>query len=127
MPETEVVFYCDADGTAPVLEWLDGLAQNEPRAFDKCRHVITLLQGMGHQLRRPHADMLRDGILELRTRVGRVNYRLLYFFHGRGVAILAHGLTKEAEVPSTEIDRAVKRRLVFEADPERHTYKEAEQ
>ena len=42
----------------------------------------------GHELRRPEADFLRDGI-----------YELLYFFHGQNVAVLAHGLTKEAEAP----------------------------
>jgi hypothetical protein len=34
----------------------------------------------GHELRRPYADYLRAGVHELRARVGRVNYRILYFF-----------------------------------------------
>jgi hypothetical protein len=34
-------------------------------------------------LRRPHADYLEDGIYELRWRNGTVQYRILYFFHGR--------------------------------------------
>jgi phage-related protein len=67
------------------------------------------------------ADTLRNGIHELRARSGRVNYRLLYFFHGRMVAILAHSLTKEAAVPDADIDRAVARKRVFEDDPETHT------
>jgi phage-related protein len=67
---------------------------------------------------------LRDGIYELRAKRGHVNYRLLYFFHGRQVAIVAHALTKEDVVPPADIDRALRRKHAFEADPNRHTYKE---
>jgi phage-related protein len=80
---------------------------------------------MGHELRRPIADTLRDGIYELRARRGHVNYRLLYFFHGKNVAILAHALTKEAEVPDVEIERAIARKRALENDPEAHIAEEA--
>ena len=93
-------------------------------AFAKCAAVIERLEEAGHELRRPTADLLRDGVYELRARKGRVNYRLLYFFHGRNVAIVAHGLTKEAAVPRADIDCALARKRAFEADPERHTYRE---
>jgi phage-related protein len=69
----------------------------------------------GHELRRPLADFLREGIHELRIRKGRVNYRILYFFHGRNVAILAHALTKEDEVPKADIERSIRRKKAFEA------------
>ena len=39
-------------------------------------------------------DLLRNGIYELRAKVGTVNYRVLYFFCGSNVACLSHGLTK---------------------------------
>lgn len=71
----------------------------------KCLHRIERLKEMGHMLRRPEADFLRDGIYELRVRHLNVNYRLLYFFHGQAISIISHGLTKEAEVPLKEIDR----------------------
>ncbi len=67
--------------------------------------------------------MLRDGIYELRAKKGHVQYRLLYFFHGRNIAILAHGLTKEDRVPPVDIERAIKRKKLFEANPKAHTYK----
>lgn len=124
MPQTEVRFYCEADGSAPVLEWLDGLAASDRKAYLKCREVIDRLERFGHELRRPTADLLEDGIYELRARVGRVNYRVLYFFHGRGVALLAHGLTKEREVPRADLRRARDRKEKFEANPTRHTYRE---
>jgi phage-related protein len=81
---------------------------------------IRLLAALGHELRRPHADVLSDGIWELRVRVGRVNYRLLYFFHGKDVAIVAHGLTKEAGVPDADIERAIERRARYVKKPEAH-------
>jgi phage-related protein len=124
VPETEVVFYCEADETAPVLEWLDELHRSDRRAYNKCLAVIERLAQLGHELRRPAADLLRDDIYELRARVGRVNYRLLYFFHGREVAVLAHGLTKERAIPKTDLETAIKRKKLFKADPATHTHEE---
>ena len=97
MPPTHVVFYRDDDGAAPCLEWFGDLPG---KAQDKCRVRLERLQALGHELRRPEADYLRDGIYELRVRLGTVNYRMLYFFHGRIVAVVAHGLVKEREVPA---------------------------
>ena len=79
------------------------------------------LAELGHELRRPEADLLRDGIYELRARLGTVNYRILYFFHGRNVAVLAHAITKENEIPVVEINRAVARKRTFIASPAAHT------
>jgi phage-related protein len=124
MPQTNVLFYCEADQSVPVLDWLDELHRSDRRAYNKCLAVIDPLAQFGHELRRPTADLLRDGIYELRTRIGHVNYRLLYFFHGRNVAVLAHSLTKEREIPKSDLDTAIKRRKRFEADPKKHTHRE---
>jgi hypothetical protein len=75
----------------------------------------------GHTLRRPTSAPLRDDIHELRFKVRKVNYRVLYFFAGAGVAVIAHGCTKEGEVDDRDIDRAVARRKQFEANPALHT------
>jgi phage-related protein len=72
----------------------------------------------------PEADYLRDDIYELRVRHRSVNYRMLYFFHGKIAAVLSHGLKKEKSVPPKEIDLAVKRKTKFAADPERHTFEQ---
>ena len=121
MPKTTVVFYQDDSATVPVLDWLDSLPT---KALDKCRVRIERLRDMGHELRRPEADFLRDGIYELRVRLGTTNYRMLYFFHGQIAAVLAHGLVKEGEVPHRDIELTIRRKQNFERDPERHTYKE---
>jgi hypothetical protein len=122
MPETRVVFYQEADGEAPVVDWLQELLESNERAWSNCRARIEMLAQFGHELRRPAADYLRDGIYELRAKQGHVQYRLLYFFHGRQVAILAHALTKEDVVLNTDIERAIKRKRLFESNPKAHTY-----
>ena len=125
MPPTLVHFYREDDGTVPVRDWLCELMQRDRKAFANCVAAIRRLTELGYELRRPQADYLRDGIYELRARRGRVNYRILYFFHGRNVALLAHGLTKEDKVPDVEIERALRRRRKYENAPQSHTAIEA--
>jgi phage-related protein len=115
-----VVFYADDDGASPLLTWLD---QHQTKVQDKCLVKVERLAELGHELRRPEADFLRDGIHELRVRHRRVNYRMLYFFHER-TAVVSHGLTKEDTVPDKEIDLAIVRKAQFAQDPQKHTYKE---
>ena len=126
MPRTDVVFYQDAAGDVPVLDWLKKLRRSDQQAYAKCIAAIERLAEFGHELRRPLADFLRDGIQELRVRKGRVNYRVLYFFHGKDLAVLAHAITKEVEVPDADIDRAVRRKKAFASNPAVHTYAEEE-
>jgi hypothetical protein len=126
MPKTKVLFYQDANGHSPVVEWLEHLRRMNTPAFAKCAAVIERLQESGFELRRPTADALRDGIRELRAKKGHVNYRILYFFHGKNVAILAHALTKEDVVPAADIDRAIARKAAFETNPKLHTYREGQ-
>ena len=123
MPSIHVVIYQEQEGDAPVVEWLRELNATNFKAFDKCRAAIARLALLGHELRRPEADYLRHGIYELRVRLGSVNYRLLYFFHGQTVSVIAHGLTKEAAVPATDIKRALAPKSVFTANPAVHTFK----
>jgi phage-related protein len=121
MPRTSVVFYQEDANTVPVLDWLDRLPA---KAQDKCRIRIERLRDQGHELRRPEADYLSDGIYELRVGLQGINYRILYFFHGTVAAVLAHGIVKERAVPPREIDEAIKRKRRFELDPQGHSYKE---
>lgn len=124
MPETAVFFYQE-DDEAPVVEWLRKLSKQNKKAFALCRARMKQLSDSGHELRRPAADILRDSIYELRTRQGKVQYRILYFFHGRNVAVLAHSIIKKGSaVPDSDIDKALERKVRFEKNPERHTYQE---
>jgi len=122
MPPCHVIFYQEKDGTAPALDWLKELRTTDAKAFTKCRAALARLALLGHELRRPEADYVRDEIYELRVRRGSVNYRLLYFFHGQTTSVVAHGLTKETAVPTVDINRAITRKSAFLANPATHTF-----
>ncbi len=109
----EVFLYRDEQGAIPLVDWLDGLPA---KVKDKCTDRIDRLVELGNELRRPEADFLRDGIYELRATYQGVQYRILYFFSGKAVVVLSHGLTKEKEVPKREIDRAIERKKQVESD-----------
>ena len=117
---TDVFFYKEPqDDSVPLLDWLDRLPS---KAQAKCTDRIDRLGELGHELRRPEADYLRDGIYELRASYQGLHYRMLYFFVGQAVVVLSHGLTKEREVPPREIDRAIDRKNKVELDFERFTF-----
>jgi hypothetical protein len=121
MPQTEIRVFRDRAGKCPLVEWLDALRRQQPKVYRKCLARILDLAREGSQLRRPHADYLRDGIRELRIKSGRVNYRILYSFIGSQVAILTHGLTKKAAVPNSEIEFAIRCLDLVRSDPDQFT------
>jgi phage-related protein len=92
------------------------------RRFTTCERVEEMQ--VGHELRRPETDYLRDGVYELRVNQQGINLRMLYFFHGNVAAVLSHGLVKEKAVPPAEIDRAVARKQNFVQNPDRFTHRE---
>jgi phage-related protein len=86
---------------------------------------IERLSELGYRLRRPEADYLRDDIFELRFRHLSVNYRVLYFFHGRKLVVLSHGISKQqSALPTREIEIAVERMNKFNGSPSKHTFEE---
>ncbi|HMO66016.1 MAG TPA: type II toxin-antitoxin system RelE/ParE family toxin [Verrucomicrobiota bacterium] len=123
MPATTVLFFREDDGSVPFLDWIDGLPA---RAQDKCRVRLERLAELGHELRRPEADLLRDGIHELRVGLQGIHYRMLYFFHAREAVIVSHGLVKERVVPPRDIEVALRRKARFAANPTKHTCEEEE-
>ena len=112
--------YKEDNGTVPILEWLDGLPC---KVQDKCTARVKRLRDLGHELRRPEADYLRDGIYELRLRHQTVNYRVLYFFYGKSVVVLTNGLTKEKQITQGDIDKAIALRKRFDTIPESHIFR----
>jgi len=122
MPITRVVFFREADGRVPFLEWFGGLTNH---AKDQRTARLTLLCKQGHELRRPAAENLGGGIYELRAKSRGVNYRMLYFFDGRSAVVLSHGFDKQqAKVPVREIELAKERMGRFESNPKVHTCEE---
>ncbi len=121
MAQTEVFFYREPkDDSVPLLQWLEDLPM---KVQAKCVERIDRLGEMGHELRRPEADFLRDGIYELRASYQGVHYRMLYFFAGKAVVVVSHGLTKKREVPPREISQALERKQLVEADFEKFTFR----
>lgn len=110
MGEYEVLFYEDRDGGCPTDEFLAGLPVKVQAKVSKW---MEMLSRYGPNLPRPYADSVRDKIRELRLGFGGMQYRFLYFFHGRMI-VVTHGFVKKtAEVPEGEIARAQRLRSDF--------------
>ena len=121
MGQTEVLFYREPkDNSVPLLQWLKDLPM---KVQAKCVERIDRLGELGHELRRPEADFLRDGTYELRASYQGGHYRMLYFFAGKAVVVVSHGLTKKREVPPREIEQALLRKELVEADFEKFTFR----
>jgi hypothetical protein len=101
VPPSETIFYREG-GTVLFEQWLNTLPV---KVQAKCLSQVRLLRSKGHELRRPVADFLRDGIYELRPTYQGVHYRILYFFSGKNIVVISHGFSKESEVPPVEINR----------------------
>jgi len=119
MPETEIVFFLDDRGSCPFVDWLYTLP---PKPRDKVLGYVERLEQFGNELRRPIADSLGKGIMELRPSYMGINYRVLYFFSGRNAVVVSHGITKESEVPLREIELAVERMEQFRINPAKYSY-----
>ncbi len=75
---------------------------------DKVIAWIDKLQEMGPLLPRPYADILRDGIHELRIKVSSNQVRILYFFVFESRIVLTHPFYKNvSNVPEKEIKKAI--------------------
>ena len=120
MPETKVYFFQDEDGSVPCKAWLQKLRHQDQKAYLKCIDSLERLKAVGFNLRRPVADYVKEGIYELRVRSNNIQYRILFFFHGKNMIILSHGLRKEDKIPETEIQRALLRKKRLENNPERY-------
>jgi hypothetical protein len=120
VPQTRLLMFREADGSVPLTDWLDRLPA---KVRTKCVARIERLELFGHELRRPEADLLRDGIHELRIGFQGIHYRILYFFHGEA-AILCQGLAKERAVPRREIHGAIRMRAQYISDPDRYSIEE---
>lgn len=124
MPPVRIVLFKDAAGRIPVLEWMRTERFQDQRRFERVMLLVRRLALFGHELRRPVSGHLGGGIHELRARAGRVQIRVLYFFHGTDHVVLAVVCQKEEHIPHTELWTAIRARAVFESAPERHWHEE---
>jgi len=113
-----IIEYYDApNGTCQVKEFLDNL--NKRNELPYVMREINLLAEFGYNLRRPHCDILEDGIYELRIPIKNIQYRILYFYFYQDKIILSHGLRKEKKVKTAEIEKAKKNRTEYFSSHER--------
>lgn len=87
----DIDFYAEDDGSLPVKVWLDGL----PEAVrGKVIARVDLLKIGGPTLDYPYTSQIEGKLRELRLRMGKTRFRILYFFDEQRTAILLHGFTK---------------------------------
>lgn len=106
------VLFCDEQlEGCPVTDFID---DRKPKHQVKILRFLDLLESQGPTLPRPYADLLRDGIHELRVKLSGSQVRLLYFFCHRSFIILYHAFVKNTDrVPERLIDDVVNYRDAF--------------
>jgi phage-related protein len=113
MSQWDIELYEKPNGRCPTKDFLDSLPADE-RAM--AVNSIKQLRQHGTNLQRPHTGYLRDHINELRIRVRRNRYRILYFFYHAETIVLLQGFQKKTnKVPDHQIDQAVEYRLDYES------------
>ncbi len=106
-----VIYYESSEGNCPVIEFIDSLSKrNQAKIFS----FLSLLEKKGPILPRPYADLLENGIHELRIKLSGIQVRVLYFFCYQEYIVLTHPFTKTTDkVPTAEITKANAFRMDF--------------
>ena len=95
----------------PVKEYIDNLSMKEQA---KTMAFIGLLEEKGPNLPRPYADILEDGIHELRIKLKGTQVRVLYFFCFQNILVLTNVFDKHTDkVPMVQIKLAKENRADF--------------
>ena len=112
MPKKWSLLFCDPFmKPCPVSEFLDSC---RPEHQVKVMHFLELLEEMGPTLPRPYADLLEDGIHELRIKLSGDQMRLLYFFCFETYIIVYRALRKNtSRLPDEYIRETVQYRALF--------------
>jgi hypothetical protein len=106
-----VIYYEGRKGCSEVYDFID---DRKDREKAKIIALLDVLEEQGPQLPRPYADILEDGIHELRVKLSGNQVRILYFFCFREFIILTNVLIKTTDrVPPSEINKAKKLRTDF--------------
>jgi phage-related protein len=102
----EIIYFDTDGGRLPAYEFIRAL---EPKMRAKVLSSLALLEEQGPRLREPHSAFLRDGIYELKVKLGSNITRVLYFFVVGKRIILTNGFIKKTQkTPSGEIEKAIK-------------------
>jgi phage-related protein len=109
----DVDFFKNDNGTLPARSWMVDLPQ-EVRAKIIAR--VQVLREYGPALDFPYSSQIEGKLRELRLRIGKTRYRVLYFFDEKRTCLLLHGFMKNTEaVPAAEIRIASQRMILHES------------
>jgi len=109
--EWKVIYYSEQNGSKPVEKYIDKLSIREQA---KTLAFIGLLEENGPNLPRPYADLLDDGIHELRIKLTGTQVRILYFFCYKNIIVLTNIFEKHSDkVPKEQINLSKKSRADF--------------
>lgn len=104
-----ICYFVDDRGQSPVREFIDELTLDEQA---KVFAYIEELRKQGHNLLRPLADYVHDGIYELRPKANRI----FYFFFLKENAVLVHAIKKKTfKIMAKDIALSLKRKKFIEA------------
>jgi hypothetical protein len=110
-PKWQVIYYTDANDKSDVFDFIN---DRKDREKAKILALLTILEEQGPQLPRPYADILSDGIHELRVKLSGDQVRILYFFCYQEFIVMTNWFTKNTDkVPIREIEKAKKLRNDF--------------
>ena len=111
MANFHIIYYETKDGKCPIEEFIESKdTKNQAKIFA----FLDLLREQGPVLPRPYADILTDGIHELRIKLSGDQVRILYFFTYKEFIILTHAFRKNSQkVPKSEISKAINIREDF--------------
>ena len=111
MSKWSIIYYETDDGKCPVENFISSRkASNKAKILS----LLSFLEEKGPNLPRPYADLLEDGIHELRIKLSGDQVRILYFFCYKDFIILTHSFYKRTnQVPKSEIRKAKKYRNDF--------------
>ncbi|HBE01897.1 MAG: hypothetical protein A2096_15390 [Spirochaetes bacterium GWF1_41_5] len=104
-------YYEKENGEKPVHDFIESCNEKEQA---KILSWVEMLETQGPVLPRPFADILEDGIHELRLKVSGDQVRILYYFCFKDYVILTNTFIKTTDkVPKKEIETAKKYRTDF--------------
>jgi len=110
--DIHVEYYQTGAGRTPVQEFLDSL---NPKMHDKMKLSIDLLKEHGIHLRAPYSKPIRDGLFELRARIGTNLSRIVYYWNSKSSVVFLCGFIKKDQKLS------VKEILYFRQLRQNHT------